>query len=406
MGQFKKMMMDLEEIQFSNVPRRLAAIDLFKNTFLRLQLNAHSCQGWCYYTNRRTNVCLLTDIVRVINDIMCQYFGDPDNEAVGWDSSSREDFDGTGFHRECGGYIVPNNRHIYTDIEELLYDQKFIVNDDNLYNDIVDAFSNIRFIQQDPYGLTDAEERMYDWRYIVEHSIKMAKEGRTLYEMTQIEKVRLFNMVMAIQVAPYPLLNERSLKLYRCVNYGKNKVPPVYFKDLTSPPVKYTKNLRMSQQGDSVFYGSLSEETARKEAIQENKEGYTYIGTFETIHPLHLLDLTKISHTLSIFNQEYDSYYLLLFLRNFCKAISKPIRNDDEQVEYVPTQLITYYFRNCLKVFNQDKSKSNIDGILYTSSKEGSPNAVLFFDNENSEKHLKLLEYKTILNGKILNPSF
>ena len=406
MGQAKKMMMDLEENPFSNIPQRMVAIDLFENSYLQQRLYDYGCSGMCYYTNRRTDVCSLTDIVRVMNEIMCQHFGDPDNEAVGWDSSLQEDFDGTGFHRECGGYIVPNNRHIYTDIEELLQDQNFIVTDDRLYSDIVDAFGNIRFIQQDPYGLTDAEERLYDWRYIAEHSIKMAKEGKTLYEMTQIEDARLFNIVTAIQVAPCPLLKEMPLKLYRCVNYDKNKIPPVYYKDLTSPPVEYTKNLRMSQQGDSVFYGSLQKETARKEAIQDNKEGYTYIGTFQTIHTMHILDLTRITQTLSIFNQEYDSYYLLLFLKNFCKAISKPIRNDDEIDEYVPTQLITYFFRNCLKFYHQDKSKSDLDGILYTSSKDGSPNAVLFYDNENSEKHLKLLGYETILNGKILSPSF
>ena len=59
-----------------------------------------------------------------------------------------------------------------------------------------------------------------------------------------------------------------------------------------------------------------------------------------------------------------------------------------------------------MKFYHQDKSKSDLDGILYTSSKDGSPNAVLFYDNENSEKHLKLLEYETILNGEILSPSF
>ncbi len=405
MGLVKKMMMEREEAPFPNIPSRYASIDLFKNAYLYAQLEEHCFKGICSYTQKQTRVCSLRDIILSINTILTMHYGDPDNEAVGWDSSSKEDYEGTGFHRECGGYILPDNRKIYTDIYELLCDNDFIVDHNRLLEDIIDNFGSIRFIQQDPYGLTDAEERLYDWRYITEHSIKMMKDGKSLTEMVEQEDVRLYNILEAIQTAQYPLLKEISLRVFRCVNYDDNKVPPVEYSDLTSPPVKYTKNLRMSQKGDSVFYCSLNKDTTLKEAIKDNNEGYTYIGTFESMHKMHILDLTKIDMDLSIFNQDYNLYYLLLFLRDFCKAISKPIRNDDEQIEYVPTQLITYFFRNCLKYYHRDMSKSDLDGILYSSSKDGTPNAVLFFDNENSEKHLKLLEYETIYKGKVINSS-
>ena len=34
MGQAKKMIMDLEENPFSNIPQRMVAIDLFENSYL------------------------------------------------------------------------------------------------------------------------------------------------------------------------------------------------------------------------------------------------------------------------------------------------------------------------------------------------------------------------------------
>lgn len=61
--------------------------------------------------------------------------------------------------------------------------------------------------------------------------------------------------------------------------------------------------------------------------------------------------------------------------------------------------LITFYFRNCLKFYHKDGSKSDLDGILYSSSKDYSVNAALFYDNTSSTMHLRLLEYEVMHEG-------
>ena len=73
---------------------------------------------------------------------------------------------------------------------------------------------------------------------------------------------------------------------------------------------------------------------------------------------------------------------------------------DHDAIKYAPTQLLTYFFRNKLRHFEEDGSNYPIDGLLYTSSKEGNTNAVLFYDNENSRDHLKLVEWECLHQGK------
>lgn len=397
MGRYKESMIESVEYLFQNVPTYFVSIDLFNNKLIKDYISKKGINGQCHYTGHCTKVLPLKDIVIFINEILSQHFGDPDNEAVGWDSGFEDEGCDSIFRKELGGYIVPGNRKIYTDIKELLFENKFSVSEEALFDDIADAFGEICLIQQDPYGLREDEERFLDWRIIVENSIKMYNDGMTFTEIIAAEDTRLYGILEAIQTAQTPLLKKISLKLFRCVNYDSTKTSPLQFSDLTSPPVQFTKDLRMSKKGDSVFYGAMNKETAKKEAVKSVNDNYVYIGTFETKHDLHILDLRRISDNLSIFNQEQSSFYVLEFLSQFCHAISNPIKESIR--EYIPTQLITFYFRNCLKCYNQDKSKSNLDGILYSSSKDKSGNAVLFYDNINSANHLRLLEYELIHDG-------
>ena len=65
------------------------------------------------------------------------------------------------------------------------------------------------------------------------------------------------------------------------------------------------------------------------------------------------------------------------FVRDFVQAVEKDGR---EHIEYVPTQVVTEYFR---RVF-RDTDGEPIRGIIYPSSRhEGGKSYVLFFVSEN-----------------------
>ena len=397
MGRAKEMMIEMEQDPFFGVSTKLVSAHLFENKLIRDFVLKKGVDGVCSYCGDMTKVLPLKAIVQEIDGIILQYFGEPDNEGVGWDSGFEDD--APGFHSEGGGYIVPNNKPYYDDMHELLLWTGFEVKDDDLEHDISNALSyHFSLIEKDPYGLNGAEERILDWRYITSTAMRMAVAGYSLNDMVNAEAARLDYLKQDIYVAEYPLQVKKDLTLFRAVNYGEALNSVVYSR-LTSPPVEYTKDLRMSTKGDSVFYGSENKETTKREALSEEGEQYTYIGKFRTKHPVRLLDLTGIPGRLTMYDQE--QFLLLLFLRYFCNAISEYVP-DHETIKYVPTQLLTFYFRHHLRHYEHDGSSHPIDGIQYTSSKDGSVNTVLFFDNNSSAEHLELLEWECVYQGAVI----
>ena len=401
MGRAKELMLEMECEPLANVSARLVSAHLFRNKLVHEYVFNHGFDGVCSYCGDMTKVLPLRSIVEFVDNVILKYFGDACNEGLGWDSGF--DDDTPGFHQEGGGYIVPNNKPYYDDMRELLFECGFRVDDDDLEKDISDALSyHFALVEQDPYGLNEAEERWVDWRIIKESAIKMAQEGMSLDAMIKAEAARLDYLMSDIYMAQYPLQVKKNITLFRTVNYKTMRFP-LLFCDLTSPPAKFTRDLRMSKKGDAVFYGAGNKTTAMKEALSDANDAYTYIGKFNTKHKLYLLDLTGIPERLTIFDQE--QFLMLLFLKNFCEAISEYVP-DHDAVQYAPTQLITYFFRSHLKHYERDGRKHPIDGILYTSSKDGTMNAVLFYDNESSREHLQLVEWQRIHKGRVLIHSY
>lgn len=374
------------------MPGKSVAVHLFKNKLVKEFAFQHSFDGVCDYCGKKTKVLPLSIVVGYIDGIIGEYYGDPDEEGVGWDSTLDRDAI-SGFHSEGGGYIVPNNRAYFDEMSELLLRNGFVVESDSLWTDIASALSyHARLVERDPYGLNPAEIRWVDWQMIKSRAIGMAREGKSLGKIISIEAARLDYLRKDVYQAIYPFQVKRDLLLYRAVNY-QDKLSHVLFTNITSPPASKTREMRMSKKGDSVFYGSTNIETTKKEASMDNSSRYTYIGKFVTKHPLRLLDLTGIPNQLSIFDQK--QYHLLAFFRDFCKAISEYVPEQDA-INYAPTQLITYYFRKELKHYDDETKSFPIDGILYSSSKDCAMNAVLFFNNERSADHLELLEWQLI----------
>jgi hypothetical protein len=152
----------------------------------------------------------------------------------------------------------------------------------------------------------------------------------------------------------------------------------------TSPVEKANYSNRMSPAGIAMFYGGLAEETALIETIDndvnraQNKKAA--IGKFQTLRTLRIVDFTKLPRIPSLFDDELRELRDgLTILHAFIKDLSKPIKKDGrEHIEYVPTQIITEFIRDFLKVNGQ-----RIDGIYYPSSRNGKPACVLFIDNDN-----------------------
>lgn len=142
---------------------------------------------------------------------------------------------------------------------------------------------------------------------------------------------------------------------------------------------------RMSPAGIVMFYGALDRATALAETFQPDRSNASnkniWIARFEALRDLTLLDLTKLPAVPSIFDSDnrHDRDEIL-FLRSFVRDLVQPIERDGrEHIEYVPTQIVTEYFRHRFRT----GSGRSLDGILYRSSKRKKGIAcVLFVDSE------------------------
>lgn len=152
------------------------------------------------------------------------------------------------------------------------------------------------------------------------------------------------------------------------------------FKDITSAPDKYAFPNRMSPVGISMFYASFEKDTPVKECVGGD-EPVMILGKFKTSRPLNVIDLTQIPQNSFWMNGWQENR----FLHKFNTEITKPLNpNDSNHLQYVPTQVITEYFRY---MFVNSKGQ-HMDGIIYGSSKSDERNIVLFCNQKESENYL------------------
>jgi hypothetical protein len=156
-------------------------------------------------------------------------------------------------------------------------------------------------------------------------------------------------------------------------------------KDLGAPPAERVKNAsRMAAAGTPLFYGALDAETAIEESrfTDPELEAWT-VGEFRLLRPARIVDLSTEPTVPSLFDEERRHLRAaLIFLRHFLEQIKKPFKRDDRiHIDYVPTQVVTEWFRARF----EPKGGGRVDGILYGSARSpDGVNLVLFLDNDGA----------------------
>jgi hypothetical protein len=194
---------------------------------------------------------------------------------------------------------------------------------------------------------------------------------------------------------------DAGTSIYRCrQHFEQNDVKRA--SDICSPRVEFAVYPnRMSAAGVPMFYGAFEAKTAMLETLKDDdlsKPFYT-MAEFTSIDDLYLIDLSKIPY-ISPFDQEHwELFDRLQFLHRFLDDVSKPVAHDGkEHIEYIPTQVITEYFRH--KFFRNGSEP--IDGIIYPSSKNRRLNAcVIFMDHYECQSRLSL---KSDLTTNLMKP--
>ena len=120
---------------------------------------------------------------------------------------------------------------------------------------------------------------------------------------------------------------------------------------------------RMSPAGIPMFYGSTDVDTAIREAACSSDLPHATWAEFELTSGLPVVDLTRLPTEPSMFDPELGSIYRQIrFLNTFVRQLSDRAKPEHEQIDYVPTQVVTEYLLRVHGGGNRAK------GLVYRSS--------------------------------------
>jgi len=323
----------------------------------------------------------IDSVVELIVEGIKTEWGQPGDEGVGW--ASRE-----------GGWIGAS----VVDTWDLLREELEIgFYSEDLFHDVFDAFTDDEWCEKDPYGDPIGDQWFFDWQHFskqVKHHtryvfFKLPKraEGREWYHPVDNPYDILYEIGSIVDrldlVVSLPIGTELARVRVSETEAGYETVA-----ELGPPPFdKCISANRMSPAGIPMFYGAFDEDTALAETTKETDE-YATVGKYKTLKYLKVLDLTRLPSVPSIFDREKrDDRQPVFFMMDFLRDFTKPVdKNGSEHIEYVPTQIVTEYFRHIYR----HNDKDSLDGIIYPSSvSKGGKACVLFCTGKNCTQNEK-----------------
>lgn len=160
-------------------------------------------------------------------------------------------------------------------------------------------------------------------------------------------------------------------RFYRARTHSTELDGPKAAADLGTAKLDQVKRgNRMSPAGIPMFYGSEQDDVAIDEVSQGVSDGWVTVGAFETSELIFVLDLTDLPDTPSMFEPGHNvnSRKEIEFLYHFVNELSRPIKTEDEEIDYVPTQVVSEYVMRMLQESLPSQFRQQVVGILYPSA--------------------------------------
>ncbi len=339
----------------------------------------NSQKGKCTYCDRAKNVIPFEKLMFFLMEGIMNFYEDA-AEFMSYDSSE-------------GGYQgdTYNQWELINDLIGLEVDNY------QLNEDIIDCIDDRAWSEPNAYYDSPSDILVYHWDYF-----KEVTKHKSRYLFGQSDKFKTFSYnqnaydvlnEIGFKVSEFKLIQVilKTTSLFRCRQHNAATTIKTA-SEITSPPEEFAiYSNRMSPAGISMFYCAFNEETAIAEAVDKVSKNGTHFTTaiFKANRNLNVIDFCNLPHPPSMFDTaNFKNYYSTRFLRDFVNDISKTINRDGkEHIDYVPTQIVTEYFRY---IFN---TETKIAGLIYPSAKlEGQKCCVLFLDNEASLDELRLIQ--------------
>ncbi len=373
MGRVKRMWEADMDRGYSEVEDTYVCQKCFADEGVRRFITRNRSPGTCSYCNRAVKVCTLDKVIGHVMESIRLEWGDPANEGLPYET------------RE-GGWQVAK---VY-DTWELLEKLGLECSDD-LLNTIAGAIHGSAWCEANPYSLPLDRTLVYGWKSFCKFIIETArfvfyKAENARYDHDQHDEMNPVDILEAIGGIVDHLKIVRVVpansKIFR-VRIVNSEVRLTRAHELGSPPSHLaTMPNRMSPVGISMFYGAFELDTAISETFDPTCAAgkKAACGEFTAIRELTVIDLSESFFVPSLFDPELQKFrphykFMRDFIADFCKPVE---RSQRAHADYVPTQVVTEYFRH---VYRTPKG-SRVDGIIYPSSKNGAKAIVVFADSD------------------------
>lgn len=309
-------------------------------------------------------------------------------------------------HGEYVGKTYSSDELIYDELSEEINPQN-----ERILDDIVDLMPDEIWCDADPFDNEVEDLDFYSWEVFC----KMVREKMrfVFYRVNTDDDYPndpigiLDRIAKYTQEAKLTRRIDKHTKLFRCRVFSDDKWPtdPGNY---APPKPEHAVPGRMNASGIEMLYLTLEEETAKQETYDRNRE-YAVVVQYRVEDPIYVLDLSRLDtmDLPSIFDRERrETAHAIKFLKQFADDISRPKVNVNIDTEYVPTQIMTEFFR-----YVRPKDRDRYDGILYKSTQNpGGKCLVLFMNREDvltgkhgihlnpAETHFYKKQYTEIVN--------
>ena len=342
--------------------------DLGLEKFIYENLEARDC-SFCHNTSEKPIAVSFVNVLLYMNQCLRREYSTAEAELP--------------YEGNEGGFIGE-----VIDTQEILLSHVNLPIDESgeLFDALCDGLGNRNWCRKNPFSLAADERLNFSWDALSElvkyhrrfFFLSAESEDDELYSTSDFfsELQRWCGVFSLIRALP------AGSKLYR----GRFQESSGEFKtakELGPPPrQKALMSNRMSPAGIVMFYLSEDPETALRETT--NNPGQFVIAEFEILRDISILDLARIPRVPSIFESVPDSLEFnprppTMFLNYFAVDLSKPIERDHRShIEYIPTQVITEYFRTW-----RHHGGAVLDGIRYRSARHNGKSSLVLFATQD-----------------------
>ena len=363
MGYWKEQLIKEQEQGWRSVdPDRMVCAKCFEDYAIQDFIRGGATEKKCSYCGRRSkkpSAVPMNDVLELIAEGLGYEYADA-IEQNPWDE---------------GEYVfhTMDSRDLFDEIGP-------IAQNDDVHEEIVEAFGQKSWNQKDLFSLWEGDALRYGWKGFV----KVVKyQRRYVFLSPEEEKGPQDSEVvtpdrMLDRIGE--LINEVGLvrtmdagsRWWRVRVHGPTKTY-TSAADLGTVPRKKAARFsnRMSPVGIPLFYGAGDEATAIAETYtpKPGKPAVVTVAKFETARDAWVVDFTTLPRFPSLFDEERRQLRApISFLRGFVNDLAKPIKKDGrEHLKYVPTQVVTEYLRH---IFRTDTGH-RVRGVIYQSARNG-----------------------------------